>query len=286
VDFREFVGFLRKYSWLILAFLLIGGGGGTALALTGSKSYQAESQVLFTGSNSVAGQTEVFGVQYVLLRMPTYSELATSRAVLAPAIAELHLPTSYDALASHVSTNVATGTTLLTITVTQPTADRAQRVAQMVANSLINLIDTTELAPAASKGPAQSAVTPQVVTPSQLPAAPATPSLRLYIVGGALLGMLLGFAIGFTHWLRRSWKRETDAARATPTLKPEPDRLRVPEHVSTLEPISEATDRRPGGNGAAPAALADLEDVDQELVEMAAAESETGLFKRDKRRRA
>ncbi len=270
MDFREFVAFLRTYIWLILVLLLAGGGAGTALALTASKAYSATSQVLFTGSNAIAGQTQVGSVQYVLLRMPTYSKLASSRAVVEPTITSLHLPTSSGTLAGQVSTDVATGTTVLSITVVQPSAERAQRVAEVLAESLINLVKTTEVAPA-SKGPPQSAVSARVVTPPQLPTVPSSPSLRLYVVGGALLGTLAGFAIGFIFWIRKRWKREPDG---TPTVAATGD---APGPSSPSQPPSPVTNgvpgaRRSGGETAAAVALTDFEDdeeasVDQEMAD-------------------
>lgn len=216
MDFREFVRFLRTYVRLLVIATLIGEIVAVGFALTAPKSYTATSQVFFSNSNGRTGQDLAYASQDVLQRMATYRALATSGAVLDPVIAQLNLHTSYQALAGRVSTDVATGTSLLSIAVSQPDAKSAQLASLTVAQSLIKLINLSEIQPSAGGSAPSPTVSAEMVTSAPLPSAPSSPSPRLYFVGGTLIGLIVGLGIGLVSWLRRRWSADSGAATDVP----------------------------------------------------------------------
>ena len=199
MDFREFVRFLRRYLWLLIGCVVVGVAAAVVLVITLPKSYTADSEVLFSSASTGTGQDLAFSQQYVTLRMPTYAGLTHSRAVLQAVIDADHLRTTPATLSADISTSQAANTTLLTISVSRPSAKQAQQVSLGVAQALINIATS----PAANP---QSAVVASVVGSPELPSSASSPSPKLFGVAGVFLGLVVGLLVGLAHWLRERWR--------------------------------------------------------------------------------
>lgn len=96
---------------------------------------------------------------------------------------------------SAVTASVHAGTVLLTVSVTDPSPESAQRIANTVADSFAGLVAELET-PAAGGEPA---VIARVVEPAGLPAAPTSPRPGENLPLGAIVGLLTGVAAAFVR---------------------------------------------------------------------------------------
>jgi succinoglycan biosynthesis transport protein ExoP len=190
MDARNYLTALRRSWWIPL----LGAIAGVAIAILASKvvtpSYTAESQLFVSlEQGSTAGEL-ANGATYTQLQMESYATLATSSIVLDPVIATLKLNTTSDALSKTINATVAQNTSVLSITASDPNAQKAADVANQVAASTIASI--TKFAPVTATGDRNVRVnTIQTAVP---PAAPTSPKTTLNAILGLLAGLLIGLA--------------------------------------------------------------------------------------------
>ncbi|MBP5656275.1 hypothetical protein J6X15_01680, partial [Candidatus Saccharibacteria bacterium] len=131
IDLKDFLGYLKKFipTIIIVAILAV---GATLIYDTQIKTplYSTYTKVLLmqdgASDNSSATLNDVSANQKLAA---TYSEFVKSRLVLQQVIDKLHLNYTADELAKNVSVTNVTDTQVLKITVTDPSAENAQKIA-------------------------------------------------------------------------------------------------------------------------------------------------------------
>lgn len=176
---------LHWITFIVLA--LLGAVGGFALTRVVPKEFEAQSQLIL-----VIADTESTGdlpqiSKYAQEQARNFSVLATREMVLQPVIDQLDLHEPVSELRKRVATNVPLNTSLITITVTDGSADRAAEISNAVARSLTRAM--REIAPRVDDS-RTSPVTLRVVESAVPPTAPARPSVALYTFLGLLAGLL------------------------------------------------------------------------------------------------
>jgi capsular exopolysaccharide synthesis family protein len=188
MDLTDYVRTLRKNWLLIVALTVLGLGAATTLTLTRTPTYESESTVFV--STQAGGTTAELqqGSSFTQARINTYVGLVGTPAVLDPVIAQLGVPTTADALASNVRATAALNSTLITITVSDPSPLRAAELANAVAASLASTV--RELEPETDTG--TSPVRISRVRDAQPPSKPSSPNVALNLTLGTLIGLALG----------------------------------------------------------------------------------------------
>ncbi|MBA3741935.1 polysaccharide biosynthesis tyrosine autokinase [Sporichthya sp.] len=200
MTFQDYVRVLRE-RWLLVVFgLILGVGGAAAHSYLATPQY-ATSATFFI---STPGLSEDVSQAYQgsLLseqKIKSYTQLATDRRLREQVSAELGSPVA----PGTISASARPDTVLLTITVTDPSPQRAQRIAELASTNFIALVAEVEK-PIGDADPAVAAR--QVQTPP-LPTQPVSPKPVRDAALGTILGLMLGVGLAIArHTLDRSVK--------------------------------------------------------------------------------
>src|SRR3954469_3823347 len=189
MDPRQYVRILRLHWRIIVACLLVGIGGAAALSAVTTPIYQSNATLFISTPDSSGVAGAYTGSLFTQQRVKSYVNFVSSPRVAQTVIDDLGLPMTAGALASKVSANAPLDTSLINISVTDPSPSRAQQLAQGVADSFSKLATQLETAPGA---PSNVKIT--VVRPAEIPGGPIKPRTKLNVTLGALIGLALGVA--------------------------------------------------------------------------------------------
>jgi capsular polysaccharide biosynthesis protein len=147
-------------------------------------TYRATAQVFVASTGEGPS-----GAQFVNQRVPSYPEVARSRAVLEPVIDDLGLDESFADLRARVEATNPPDTSQIDIAVTGRDAAEAARVADAVAEEFGTVVEQLER-PAGGTSPVDLTVT----NPATVPTTPAAPQTGLLLALGLVVGLALGAA--------------------------------------------------------------------------------------------
>lgn len=189
--------------------LLVGGG----ISLVTRPTYTAETQlfVAIQGSGSVSElqQGNTFGQS----RVQSYVKTVTSPVVLQPVIDSLGLRGTAEELGHRVKASTDLNTVLITISVADGSPVQAAAIAQAVADSLVDTVDTLEKPKTGGSSP----VSLSVIKPAVAPPTPSAPNLELNLAMGLISGLVFGLALALVRTILDSRiAGESDLRRITP----------------------------------------------------------------------
>src|SRR4051794_1285725 len=171
----------------MVACFLVGIGAAAALSALTTPIYQSNATLFISTPDSSGVAGAYTGSLFTQQRVKSYVNFVSSPRVAQTVIDDLNLPITAGALASKVSANAPLDTSLINISVTDPSPRLAQQLAQGVADSFSKLATQLETAPGA---PSNVKIT--VVRPAQIPSSPIEPRTKLNIALGALIGLGAG----------------------------------------------------------------------------------------------
>lgn len=185
--------------------------GGLASILT-KPTYTSGTQLFVAIQNSGSVQELQQGNTFSQARVQSYVKTVNTPVVLQPAIDSLGLPFTAAELSAKVQASTDVNTVLINISVTDHSAVQAAAIAQAVAASLVEAIDTLEKPRTGGSSP----VSLSIITPATAPTLPSAPVTRVYL----LLGLLGGLAVGVGSSVLRTnldsrIRGEADLRRAT-----------------------------------------------------------------------
>lgn len=196
LDLHDILRILRRNWILMIAASLIGLiAGGTASILT-KPTYTAETQLFVAIQSSGSIQELQQGNTFSQARVQSYVKMVNSPLVLQPAIDTLGLDATAAELASRVEASTDANTVLINIAVSDNSSVQAAAIAQAVASSLVNVIDTLERPRAGGTSPVGLSIT----KPATAPTAPSAPNTRINLA----LGLLIGIAAGISALVLRT----------------------------------------------------------------------------------
>ncbi len=181
------IGVLRKRWWIVLIATILGGVAAFAASSTVTPIYHSTASLYFSLATASSGSDINQGSAYTQAQMLSFARLATSAVVLEPVADELDGDLTAAQLRRTMSVTIPQNTVILDIRVGSTDSERAARIANAVADSLIEAVD--EVAPDASDGNAT------VTARSIEPATPATFQSSPNKQQDALLGALIGFLL-------------------------------------------------------------------------------------------
>ena len=202
-DLRRIKEACRRHGVLVIAAAMIGcaAAGGVTAAM--KPHYEATATAFVTAAPD-SGEQQL-GLQQATLAqtlVPSYAQLAQTRAVAAATARRLRLPTR--AVLGHVRADSETGVQVLRIHGEAASGPLAARIANAAAQALAQQVN-------AVVGP--GVVTIHVVDPAVPAAAPTRPKLEFGLLLGALVGLVVGAALAVVHDGRRPAPRvDLDAA--------------------------------------------------------------------------
>ncbi|PUA81477.1 Wzz/FepE/Etk N-terminal domain-containing protein [Nocardioides currus] len=226
--------------WRLLALVTAAVlAAAVVVTLTTPVTYTSSSQLYVA---SLSDQPDMESVQAAGLhaqgRMYSYAAVAGSQQMASLVADDLGEDAMDDAL---IRTEVPYGTVLINLTVTAPTAQRAQDISQSVADNYNTLLTDVEGARAT-----ELKVGVSTVNQPSLPTSPSSPKIALNLLAGLLAGLALGIAVAAVRDLLDTSVRADEAdALGTPVLGRLP---RIGEGDRTLvagseTPVAEAVRR-------------------------------------------
>ena len=209
---RDYVLIVAR-SWIVIAVTIaVGLLTAGILALTATTKYTASAQVLFTGHATTSGQDLAYVGNYVQARMQTYKNLGTSTSMLESVIGTIGSDETPRELADRTDISVSQLNTVATVTATDTTAKGAAETANTLGAALVSTVgeleadnaEKDELDGAEQDGAEQtgsddreaSATIQGVITgTAEVPTSPSDPDLKLYLLAGALAGLIVSIVV-------------------------------------------------------------------------------------------
>jgi capsular polysaccharide biosynthesis protein len=200
MQLRDVLAAIRRNWIAILATIVVCLIVGGAIAALTPARYTSETKVLIKPELSSANPGNVAGASsFVSDQIPTYTELATTAAVLDPAIQQLGLKTNAAALQNDVSASATVKTAIITISATSGTPKGAAELANAVASSLIKQIQTQ------GSASATVGITGTVV---EAPLVPSSQNSPVWLID-LLIALAVGIAISFLFVVTRESLRSS-----------------------------------------------------------------------------
>jgi capsular exopolysaccharide synthesis family protein len=195
VELRHVLAALRAAWWLPVAGLVLGGAAGLTSGLLQTPLYTASTQLFVATTGSTAPPDILAGGQFSQQRVISYARLITGPELAQSVVDQLGLQMSAQELSSQITATPDGDTVLIDVTVTDPSATRAQRIAAVIGPSFATMATQLE-----SGGPANPSPVKVTVTQSpDLPTAPTSPRTARNAAFGLLAGLLLGGALAIVR---------------------------------------------------------------------------------------
>ncbi|MDZ5620018.1 polysaccharide biosynthesis tyrosine autokinase [Nocardioides bizhenqiangii] len=190
MDFKQFLLVLRRRWRSAVAVFLLAVGISTGISLAITPQYESTAKVFL--AVDVRNATDAYAATLFLsTRAESYADLAGSSELAERVIDVLDLDMTAAELSGRISSEVIEETSLITITVTDPDARQAQKIADVVTSEFQTY--TEELETPGDGGESQIDV--RLTDAPEYNPDPVKPNLVLNIVAGALIGLLLGIAL-------------------------------------------------------------------------------------------
>lgn len=188
MDLHDYIDVLsRRWRFVTVCVLLGLAGALTVTALT-PRTYTATAQ-LFVATSDADSDGAYQGGLFTQQRVKSYTRIVSSPTVLNGVISELGLHTTARQLAENISAQAPLDTTLVDIRVEDPSATRAQAIADETAVQFTKYIAAVE----GSSADAPPLVKASVVGGSEPPSTPTSPRPELNVAIGLLTGIVVGF---------------------------------------------------------------------------------------------
>ena len=192
MELTEYLRIARKRWFTIAATLALTLALAALLTATATKQYSSTTRFFVStegGASDAAQQLQ--GSTFTQQRVKSYSQLLKTPKALEPAIDELDDDISARKLADRVAVKTVPDTVMLDVTVTDPSPERAQEIAEAIGETFPEVVDEIET----PEGRYRSPVKVSVVEPASYSDVPVSPNPVRNLVLGAVLGLLLGFGL-------------------------------------------------------------------------------------------
>ncbi len=189
MDLWQYARILRAHWLLITVSVAVGTAAAAYLAWTRPPTYAARIQLFVSTSVPKAGADSSERYAAILLsqqRVVSYTQLVESQPVVQGIVRQLAL--SPDEFKARISASRPQGTVLINVTVRDRTPKLAKAIAEALGAEFPRFIAALETPTGQQDSPVKLSVT----SPPKLPARPESPKKTLYLVLGALLGLVLG----------------------------------------------------------------------------------------------
>ena len=178
IDLLDLLMALKRRIWIIVAAIVAGiviAAGYTILFVT--PLYSSTSMLYLVNTTTTISISDLqLGTQLT----PDYSVLIKTHPVIDTVIENLGLNMSYGELAGKISVSNPSDSHFLSITVTDPVPETAQKIANEVASVTADNIEQV-----------MKAERPTLAEEAQLPVSPVSPSLKRNCMMGGLVGLVL-----------------------------------------------------------------------------------------------
>ncbi|MDO4920111.1 polysaccharide biosynthesis tyrosine autokinase [Kocuria sp.] len=190
---RDYVDILKKWWTVIAALALVGAVVGGAAALMVPTKYQSSSQLYVSIPTNDSATELNQAATYLSRELKSYTTVATSPYVLDPVRRDTGLDDSVEQLQAMLDVTNPTATSVIQVSATADTPEKAQTLANGVAEQLTKGVGSLSPEVANRSG----AVKAEVLSKAERPEASTGLPSWVYPVGGIVLGALVGTVLAF-----------------------------------------------------------------------------------------
>jgi len=191
VDLRDYLGILRA-RWILILLTTLGVIAVAAgLTWSATPQYASSSRLFISTSGSTDAGEANQGSQFSLQRVKSYADLLTGQVIARRVVADLELDESPSELSNQISASSGLDTVILKITVTDPSPERAELLANAVGDQFVSFVAELETPP----GKDQATIKATIVDPAERPTTPISPNPERNIGLALLVGLLLGAGV-------------------------------------------------------------------------------------------
>ena len=188
MDLREYITVLRERWVLITAIIVACVAAAAAITFSMTPKYESTTGLFIStaaaGDDAQANQ----GAQFSLQRVKSYADLVTKDEIARRVVDQLGLKESVKDLREQISAEAAPDTVILTITVEDPSAERAQRIAEATSDVFVRYVSELETPPGGTK----PSIKATVINRAELPEDPSSPQPLLNLGVGLFVGLIVG----------------------------------------------------------------------------------------------
>lgn len=193
MDFKQFLGVLRRRWATIIAVLALGLGIAAAVTFTSTPKYESRAQLFL--SVDVTNTSDAYAaLLFQSNRAASYATLAQSTTLAERVVDSLDLDMSPDELADNIKANVITDTALIEIVVKDEDPRQAQLIAKATTREFASYLSALE-----TPSGGDSQITVQVSNEASYDPDAVSPRLILNFVIGGLAGLVLGVALALVR---------------------------------------------------------------------------------------
>ncbi|MGK5173600.1 polysaccharide biosynthesis tyrosine autokinase [Geodermatophilus sp. CPCC 205761] len=209
MDLRDVISALRASWWLPVLGVVLLGSAALAVSLRQTPLYTSSAQLFVSTSEAASTSDFLQGSQFSEERISSYAALITGEALAGRVIERLQLDRAPSELSSQITATPVPETVLIDVTVTDPSAEQAQRIAVALSVEISSFVSELET-------PANGATSPVRITVTdrpEVPGAPSSPETSRNITLGVLVGLLAGSGLAIARArLDRSVKDPAETA--------------------------------------------------------------------------
>lgn len=187
MDVRDYLRLVRKRWILIVAFVVGAIALGAVYTLATPKKYEASARMFVALDNGGDTSQLAQGNSFAQARVQSYTQVATSPAVLTPVIKSLHLDMTVKELAGKVSADAPLNKVIINLHVTDGSPERAAQLANAVAAQFATTITALD-----RPHGGDPIVRLTVTNAADVPSAPISPKTSLNLALALILGLALG----------------------------------------------------------------------------------------------
>jgi receptor protein-tyrosine kinase len=187
VDLRDYVAIVRLHRWLIVLSTLAVTVLALGVTVAQTPQYEATTR-LFISTAASDEATLNQGGQFSIQRVQSYADLLNGDEISRRVVNRLHLDERPRELTDQIEATAKLNTVILVINVTDPSAARAQVLANAVAREFVSFVGELETPP----GKAAATVKATIVDAASRPSVPVSPKPLRNIALGLVLGAMLG----------------------------------------------------------------------------------------------
>lgn len=207
MELAQYLRIARK-RWLtiLLTTLAVLALAGLVTAMT-TRQYAARTQffVSVSGADDTAQLQQ--GGTFVQQRVTSYAQLMKTPKILGPVAEAVGQGASAGRLARVITVTTPPDTVMLQVAVTDPSPERAQRIAEEIGTVFPEVVDEIERPSDSSR---RSPVKVSLVQPAQVSTTPVTPNPTRNLGLGLVLGLLLGLGLAILRHLLDTTVRTAD----------------------------------------------------------------------------
>jgi capsular exopolysaccharide synthesis family protein len=207
---REVLAALRAAWWLPVAGLLVGLAAALLVSLVQTPLYTSYIQFFVSTRDGSTTSDAYQGSQFSQERVTSYAQLLSGDELAGRVVERLDLDREPYEVSGQVAASAVADTVLIDVTVTDPSPEMAQRIAEAMGQEFPAYVDELETPDDGGVSPVTVAVTAQ----PQVPGSPTSPQTPRNVVLGALVGLLVGAGLAVLRArLDRSVKDPDETAR-------------------------------------------------------------------------